>query len=124
GFWLGGLFQLALTMKGSVSGLDGARRLRVLERAIPLFTRLAVASMIVIALTGVYNSWIHVDSFPALWNTPYGKTLLVKVVIFLVMVVLGGINTFVIHPKAGRLSGSDGGADAAEHMKLDRSFYC
>jgi copper transport protein len=123
GFWLGGLFQLALTMKGGVSGLDGVRRLRVLERAIPLFTRLAVASTIVIALTGVYNSWIHVDSFSALWSTPYGKTLLVKIVIFLVMVVLGGINTFVIHPKAKRMIAGDSGTSTHEHVKLDRSFY-
>ncbi|MDT5267869.1 MAG: hypothetical protein QOH49_55 [Acidobacteriota bacterium] len=41
GFWLGGLIQLALTMSRSVSGLQGAQRLRVLDRAIPLFTRLA-----------------------------------------------------------------------------------
>jgi copper transport protein len=121
GFWVGGLFHLALTMTRGVSGLEGRGRLRVLESTIPLFTRLAVASTIVIALTGVYNSWIHVDSFRALWGTPYGITLLVKVAVFLVMVALGGLNTFVIHPKAKRLLEDD--AATHEHTKLDRSFY-
>lgn len=122
GFWVGGLFHLALTMTRGVSGLEGGQRLRVLERTIPLFTRLAVASTIVIALTGVYNSWIHVDSFRALWGTPYGITLLVKVAVFLVMVALGGVNTFVIYPRAKRVIESDGGTATHEHAKLDRSF--
>src|SRR5207253_10573594 len=73
GFWVGGLFHLALTMTRGVSGLEGRQRLRVLERAIPLFTRLAIISTVVIALTGVYNSWIHVDRLSALRSTPYGE---------------------------------------------------
>jgi copper transport protein len=123
GFWLGGLIQLALTMSRSVSGLQGAQRLRVLDRAIPLFTRLAVASTVVIALTGAYNSWIHVDRLSALWSTPYGEALLVKIILFIVMVALGGVSTFVIHPKAKRLIAGDDGAATDEHLKLDRSFY-
>ncbi|HEX8069292.1 MAG TPA: copper resistance protein CopC [Pyrinomonadaceae bacterium] len=123
GFWLGGLFHLTLTMTRGVSRLKGRERLRVLERAIPLFTRLAVASIIVIALTGIYNSWIHVDRLSALWSTPYGVALSVKIIIFLIMVALGGLNTFVIHPKAKRLLAGEGEATTGEHVKLDRSFY-
>jgi copper transport protein len=123
GFWVGGLFQLVLTMSTSVSGLQGAQRLRVLERAIPLFTRLAIASTVVIALTGVYNSWIHVDRLSALWSTPYGEALLVKIILFVLMVALGGVSTFIIHPKAKRLIEGDEGAATHEHLKVDRSFY-
>nr|MDQ3743873.1 CopD family protein [Acidobacteriota bacterium] len=123
GFWVGGLFHLALTLTRGVSGLKGGQRLRVLDHTISLFTRLAVASTIVIALTGIYNSWIHVDSFRALWGTPYGITLLVKVAIFLLMVALGGVNTFVIHPRAKRVIESDDGTATHEHIKLERSFY-
>jgi copper transport protein len=123
GFWLGGLFHLALTMTRGVSGLEGGKRLRVLERAIPLFTRLAVACTVVIALTGVYNSWIHVDRLSALWGTPYGEALLVKIILFVVMVALGGVSTFVIQPRAKRLIEGDDGAAIDEHLKLDRNFY-
>jgi copper transport protein len=123
GFGLGGLFHLALTMTRGVSGLEAGKRLRVLERAIPLFTRLAVVCTVVIALTGVYNSWIHVDRLSALWGTPYGEALLVKIILFVVMVALGGVSTFVIHPRAKRLIEGDDGAATDEHLKLDRSFY-
>jgi copper transport protein len=123
GFWLGGLFHLALTMTRGVSGLEGGKRLRVLERAIPLFTRLAVACTVVIALTGVYNSWIHVDRLSALWSTPYGEALLVKIILFVVMVALGGVSTFIIHPRAKRLIEGDDGAATHDQLKLNRSFY-
>jgi copper transport protein len=123
GFWLGGLFHLALTMTRGVSGLDAGKRLRVLERAIPLFTRLAVVCTVVIALTGFYNSWIHVDRFSALWGTPYGEALLVKIILFVVMVALGGVSTFVIHPRAKRSIEGDDGAATIEDLKLDHSFY-
>lgn len=123
GFWVGGLFHLALVMTKGVSGLEGGKRLRVLERAIPLFTRLAVACTVVIAITGVYNSWIHVDRLSALWSTPYGEALLVKIILFVVMVALGGVGTFVIHPRAKRLIEGDDGAATHNHLKLDRSFY-
>lgn len=121
--WVGGLFHLALTMTSGISGLRGHQRIAVLNRAIPQFTRLAVASTAVLALTGVYNSWMHVDRFSELWTTPYGKTLLVKVLFFVVMVALGGINTFVIHPRTERLMKKGDHAGTAEHLKLDRSFY-
>lgn len=123
GFWVGGLFHLALTMARGVAGLEGRGWLRVLERAVPPFTKLAVAGTVVIALTGAYNSWIHVDRFSALWSTPYGEALSVKIILFLVMVALGGLNTFVIHPRAKRMIDDAGGALTREHLKLDRSFY-
>jgi copper transport protein len=123
GFWVGGLFHLALTMPKAISILDGRGRLRVLHQVIPLFTRLAIASTFLIVLTGLYNSWMHVDRFAELWSTSYGGTLLLKVLLVIPMFVLGGINTFIIHPRAARLIENEENAPEAERIKLARSFY-
>jgi copper transport protein len=124
GFWVGGLFHLALTMPRAVSVLEERGRLHVLHRVIPLFTRLAMASTILIALTGLYNSWMHVDRFGELWSTSYGETLSLKVLLVIPMLVLGGINTFIIHPRASRLIEKEESATTeAEPVKLNRSFY-
>jgi copper transport protein len=120
GIWVGGLFHLALTMPKSVSHLSGSRRLCVLSRVIPLFSRLAIVSSILIVLTGIYNSWIHVDSFSALWNTPYGQVLSIKIILFLPMIALGGLNTFILRPRAERFDNETISAD--EHRWTDRSF--
>jgi putative copper export protein len=47
----------------------------------------------------------------------------VKIILFVVMVALGGVSTFVIHPRAKRLIEGDDGAATHDHLKLDRSFY-
>src|SRR5439155_12316358 len=96
-------------------------RLRILHRVIPLFTRLAVVSTILIVLTGVYNSWMHVDRFGALWSTSYGKTLLLKVLLVIPMLVLGGVNTFVIHPRVSRIIENER-RDSESSAALDRNF--
>ena len=124
GVWVGGLFHLALTMPKALSRLEPHQRVRVLHRVIPLFTRLAVVSTILIVLTGVYNSWMHVDRFGALWSTSYGKTLSLKVLLVIPMLILGGVNTFVIHPRVSRLvenEASDVGSSAALDLNFSRS---
>lgn len=120
GFWVGGLFHLVLTMTPATSELDGRQRLSVLHSAIPMFTRLAIVSTVLIAITGIYNSWIHIDRLGALWTTPYGKTLSIKVLLFIPMIALGGWNTFVIHRRARRFMESD--SETQDHLKLDRAF--
>lgn len=123
GFWVGGLFHFALTLPAAISNLKGRERLSVLHRVIPLFSRLAIASTILILLTGLYNSWMHVDSFGKLWSTTYGKTLTLKVLLVIPMLVLGAINTFIIHPRASRLLEREASPDAHDAAKLSRSFF-
>ena len=120
GVWVGGLFHLALTMPKTIAHLDGKRRLCVLSRVIPLFSRLAVAASILIALTGIYNSWIHVDEYSDLWTSAYGQVLSLKIILFLPMLALGGLNTFVLRPRAARFDNEE--ISAAEHQRTDRSF--
>lgn len=120
GIWVGGLFHLALTMPKTIAHLRGSRRLCVFSRVIPLFSRLAIVSSILIALTGIYNSWIHVDSFSALWSTPYGQVLSVKIILFLPMLALGGFNTFVLRRRAERFADEE--VSGGEHQRTDRSF--
>ena len=56
------------------------------------FSNLALLSVTLLALTGCYQSWIHVGSLKTLVNTDYGKTLLLKLVLFSVMVSIGALN--------------------------------
>ncbi len=106
GIWVGGIFHLVLTLPKSVSGLPDLLRLTVLSRVISRFSGLAVACTILLALTGIYNSWIHLGSFRDLYNTPYGITLLVKIILFLLMLPLGGFNRFFIRPHVEKLVGA------------------
>jgi copper resistance protein D len=92
-----------------------------LSAVIPRFTRLAVASTILLVATGIYNSWIHLLSFWDLLETSYGLVLLFKIILFLPMLALGGFNTFVTRPRAEKLVGVADSAD--ERQKALRDFY-
>ena len=119
GFWVGGLFHLALTMPPSLALLGPGQRTRALGWVIALFTRVAVPSVVVVSLAGLYNSWIHLGSFGALWGTPYGKTLLVKVLLVVPMLALGALNGFRFGPLAERLGAA---GDEGERARLERGF--
>jgi putative copper export protein len=62
------------------------------------FSRLALFSVVVLVLTGLYQSWIHVQSWSALFGSSYGKVLLVKLALFVSMAALGAVNFFSTRP--------------------------
>ncbi|MFF4652885.1 copper resistance protein CopC [Streptomyces sp. NPDC001380] len=66
--WLGGLATLA-------AGL----RQGIVPAAVERFSRVALVSVTVLVLTGLYRSWREVGSWGALSGTGYGRLLLVKI---------------------------------------------
>ena len=99
--WVGGVLTLA-------AGLFLVRRgeaeqwRAVYTSAIPRFSTLAIASVAVLALTGIYGAWLHVGNLEALRGTDYGRALLVKLALVLLLLELGAINLLVIGPRMRR----------------------
>ncbi|MFF8729918.1 copper resistance CopC/CopD family protein [Streptomyces sp. NPDC015171] len=70
--WLGGLAALLWTLRRTPAPAG-------LPAAVPArFSRLASASVTVLVVTGVYQSWRGLGSWQALTDTTYGRTLLAK----------------------------------------------
>ncbi|MDQ0942241.1 copper resistance CopC/CopD family protein [Streptomyces sp. V1I1] len=81
--WLGGLAAL----------LTALYRAPSIERAaVRRFSRVAFISVVVLAATGLYQSWRQVGSWSALTGTSYGQLLLVKVGLVVVMVGVAWIS--------------------------------
>lgn len=121
GIWLGGLFHLALILPKIVKRIDGGRRAVFLADSISRFSRLAVVFSILLALTGVYSSWLHVPDFSALWTTVYGFVLTAKIGVFLLMLAFGGLNSFVLRPPLERLTETPDSEN--EILRRSRNFY-
>ncbi|MFD6330099.1 copper resistance CopC/CopD family protein [Streptomyces niveus] len=82
------LLAVAAWLGGLVSLLVALYRVPDLERAaVRRFSRIAFTSVVVLAVTGVYQSWRQVGSWDAWTGTSYGQLLLVK--IGLIAVLLG-----------------------------------
>ena len=97
GLWGGGLLVLVWViyraMKSPGSSLSWA------GRAIANFSRLALCSVAVLLLSGVYQSWLQVGTVSTLWSTDYGRVLALKIGIFLVMLALGAVNFMSTRPR-------------------------
>ncbi|MER5833840.1 copper resistance protein CopC [Streptomyces sp. NPDC002130] len=74
GVWLGGLVALLLTLRRS----SGEAVVDDMVEVVPRFSRIAFASVTVLAVTGVYQSWRGLGSLSALTGTSYGRLLLAK----------------------------------------------
>lgn len=123
GFWVGGLFHLALTFPLTLPSLTKPRRTIALHHVIKSFTRVAMPSVVLLVLAGLYNTWAHVPRLQAFWLTPYGKTLGVKLLLVGLMLLLGGLNNFHFGKRAARLVEMEKrGSDEAGHEKLKRGF--
>jgi copper transport protein len=63
---------------------------------------MAVFSLALLAITGIFEALTDVGSLNGLLYTTYGQVLIVKLIFALLMVCMGGYNHFVIRPKIQR----------------------
>jgi putative copper export protein/mono/diheme cytochrome c family protein len=86
---------------GAVAAPAGTGTVDLLDRASHRFSRLALISVIVVGLSGLYSAILQVRTLPALDGTRYGQALLVKSLLFLVLIGLGALNQRRILPRIG-----------------------
>ena len=97
--WAGGLLFLVVALAPMVGDLTAAGRRVVLGRALPRFSLLALIAWGVMGFTGLYSAWLHVGNIPALTGTPYGQTLIVKLILIVPLLALGAFNLAVVTRK-------------------------
>lgn len=94
GVWVGGIAFLALVLVQA-----GGDRWSLATTAVPRFSMLAVGSVIALVVAGVVSGFLEVRSWQALWETTYGRLLLVKVGLLVPLLALGAFNNRVSVPR-------------------------
>ena len=97
--WAGGLLFLVVALAPTVRDLTAAGRRVVLGRALPRFSLLALIAWGVMGFTGLYSAWLQVGNIPALTGTPYGQTLILKLILIVPLLALGAFNLAVVTRK-------------------------
>ena len=87
--WIGGLPYLLLSGRRVE---DREARNESLAR----FSRLAQISVAVLLLAGLGMSFVYVGSIRALWGTAYGVMLGAKISLFIVLLLLGAANFYIV----------------------------
>ncbi len=88
--WLAGIVAL-----GALTDFGGRTRLapEVLRDVVRRFSALALVSIALITVTGVYAAWIEIGDFTAI-RTAYDLDLAIKVGVFVLAVAIGALNYF------------------------------
>jgi putative copper resistance protein D len=68
------------------------------------FSTLGLLTVGTLLATGLVNTWVLVGSPPVMFETDYGRLLLLKIALFVAMVTVAGVNRFRLTP---RLPGKD-----------------
>jgi copper transport protein len=82
--WIGGL---AFLTAGLTLAASGRRELAAL--AVPRFSRIALASVVLLLVGGVTSAATQIGPVDGLWETTYGKLILVKSALVLVLIGFG-----------------------------------
>jgi copper transport protein len=104
--WIGGLIFLGLAFLPSLGPLGGPARTRLLAFLVPRFSTIALASVGVIVLTGLFQTWKLLDGLSALRDLEWGNALIIKLLLVLGLVGLGAINLLLIRPRLDRYAAS------------------
>lgn len=93
--WIGGLLGLSVV----AATLPAARRVAALVVCVPRFSNVALGSVLVLIGAGIGESLQHVPTLAALWQTSYGKALLVKIGLLGLALLLAAVNLLRTVPR-------------------------
>jgi copper transport protein len=97
--WGGGLLAMFAVLPAATSTVENqAGRSSLLLDVTRRFSMVALGSVILVALTGIIQSIVEVGSFPNLVETAFGRSVLIKTILFAVLVGLGWQNRSRIIP--------------------------
>src|SRR6266545_5168003 len=82
--WVGGLIGLLVLWQS----LPATQRIAGLAVCVPRFSNVAFVSVNVLIASGVAASVVHLPTLSSLWQTSYGKSILVKVSLLAVAMIL------------------------------------
>jgi len=103
--WIGGMFFLVAVVVPWLRRGDRAQGLRFLRETGMRFRTVGWICFAVLVVTGTYNLWargVRVDDFvrPAWLISPFGRAVVLKLGLFLLVVAVSGFHDFVVGPRA------------------------
>ena len=104
--WTGGLFTFGFVLHLSLLSPVKEDLQHHLTLIAKRFSRMAAYCAAGFFATGFYNAWIQVTSLSPLLTTPYGRTLLVKLSLVLLVVMLAALNRYYFLSLLGGRSGA------------------
>jgi putative copper resistance protein D len=115
--WLGALLPLAALL--GPAQRKGEPALEVARIATLRFSTLGIVSVGTLLATGIINSWVLVGGVSALFETDYGRLLVLKIALFLVMLSVAAINRTRLTPRLVQESDVSAARGAMRQLRIN-----
>lgn len=101
--WIGTLFVLVVAGLPAVlrSDLPTERRGALVADMVASFSPVAIGASLLLVITGITTAWRHLKFVAALWTTPYGYALDIKLLLVATVIALGAWNWRRMRPQLG-----------------------
>lgn len=120
--WAGGLATLLLALPAATRALpERGERSRLLAATLLRFSPLALYGVIAIVLSGIVQSVVEVRTVAHLFDTAFGRAVLVKIVLLLALVGLGAVQRRRVLPRL-RAVAAEGAAPGGAGLLLRRTL--
>lgn len=93
--WIGGLIGLVVLWQATAA----LHRVGALSYVVPRFSRVALVSVLLLLGSGIWASVLHVPTLASLWQTSYGKVILIKIGLLGTAMVLAAVNLLRTRPR-------------------------
>ncbi len=102
--WIGGIVAAVLALPAATRALPGEERTRLLAAVLSRFSRLALLAVCVLVATGTVQSIMHLADLNDLLDTAFGRAVLIKIGLMLLLIGLGAYNQRRSVPRLRRLA--------------------
>ena len=96
--WVGLLALLVILFVWARRGLPDIERYGVLAAALQRFSGIAVLSIVVLLVTGMFNALIELARLEDLLESGYGRALLLKLLIMFPLLLVAATNAYLLRP--------------------------
>jgi copper transport protein len=97
--WVGGMMYVATNYLPVLKRLHIPQQALSLVTVLPYFTPLAIAGVLIMAVTGPFNAAFHLTSWEQFLSTTYGRALLVKIALICGLLVTSAIHVGILRPR-------------------------
>ena len=126
--WVGGMMYIATNYLPVLRRLQIPQQARSLVTVLPYFSPLAIAGVLIMAVTGPFSAAFHLTSWQQFLSTAYGRALLVKIALIGGLLITSAIHVGILRPRlkkeyqkynyiANRLQTEQAGGEIAEQNR-------
>jgi uncharacterized membrane protein len=97
--WVGGMIYILLIYLPLLKARPAHERARSLLVILPQFSPLAIAGVVIMAISGPLNASFHLTSFDQFFTTAYGRTLVIKVILVCALLATSAYHVGWLRPR-------------------------